>query len=325
MPRTITSPVGRIVQGDVFEPQTTDQQGNLRVFRSGPKMGQPNPQFFIALAIRKDDPAWPAFYAVLDGEARAGFPHLFPGGAACVLPSFAWKVVDGDGVDTTGRSNATKEGFAECWVVRFTSGFAPKVVKFEGGAYRDLAKTEIKRGDYARVSATVSANGRADKPGLYVNLDAVCWEAYGAEIVGGPDAMERFGGAPVALPPGASVTPPASAAPMPTGGAPQNPPGGAASVATPPTYAPAGTPAAGMPTPSNIGTPATTHASPSSAPPPYSGYMTPPPAPPAPVAAPPAPPAPVRRMTAAAQATYEGYVAAGWTDAQLVAAGLMEA
>ena len=37
------------------------------------------------------------------------------------------------------------------------------------------------------------------------------------------------------------------------------------------------------------------------------------------------PPAPVRQMTAAAQATYEAYIAAGWTDAQLIQQGLMVA
>lgn len=48
---------------------------------------------------------------------------------------------------------------------------------------------------------------------------------------------------------------------------------------------------------------------------PHPGFLTPPP---------PAPPAPVKQMTPAAQgATYEAYVAAGWSDAQLVANGLM--
>lgn len=297
MPRTVTTPVGRIVQGSVFEPSLTDQQGNPRVFRSGPKMGQPSPQYFIAVAFSKTDPAWPAFHAALDAEAREAWPHLFPGGAACVLPSFAWKIVDGDGVDTSGKSNAGKDGFAGCWVVRFSSGFAPKAVKLENGSYRDVGPDELKRGHYVRISTTISGNSQPTKPGIYVNLDAVCWEAYGAEIVGGPDVQERFGAAPVALPPGASVTPPASAAPMPASAAPMP--------ATPPLGAPA---------------------APVASPPAYTGYMpgaapvTPPPAPPAP------PPRPARVMLPAAGPTpYETYVAAGWTDEQLVAHGYMAA
>lgn len=46
-------------------------------------------------------------------------------------------------------------------------------------------------------------------------------------------------------------------------------------------------------------------------------------APPPPVAAP--PPVPVRQMTALATATYEAYVAMGWTDPLLVQHGLMAA
>ena len=52
--------------------------------------------------------------------------------------------------------------------------------------------------------------------------------------------------------------------------------------------------------------------------------VPPPAAAPAPMAPPPAPVAPVRQMTAAAQGvTYDAYVAAGWSDAQLVQNGLM--
>jgi len=44
------------------------------------------------------------------------------------------------------------------------------------------------------------------------------------------------------------------------------------------------------------------------------------------MAPPPAPVAPVRQMTAAANGvTYEAYVAAGWSDAQLVQNGMMMA
>ena len=133
MASIFTTPVGRLVQGSPFEPQTKDQKGNLRVVKSGPNAGQPSPQWFVAVAFAKTDPAWPAFYAILDAEARAGFPNLFPGGGPCILPSFAWKIIDGDGFDTTGKPWSSREGFAGHWVVRFTSGFAPKC--FHAGRY----------------------------------------------------------------------------------------------------------------------------------------------------------------------------------------------
>lgn len=60
--------------------------------------------------------------------------------------------------------------------------------------------------------------------------------------------------------------------------------------------------------------------------PPAAAPVAPPPAA-APVAPPPNPaflaPPPARQMTAAATATYEQYIGAGWNDAQLIAAGLM--
>ena len=57
---------------------------------------------------------------------------------------------------------------------------------------------------------------------------------------------------------------------------------------------------------------------------PNTGFVQVPPPAPAPMAPPPAPAAPVRQMTAAANGvTYEAYVAAGWSDAQLVQNGLM--
>jgi hypothetical protein len=48
---------------------------------------------------------------------------------------------------------------------------------------------------------------------------------------------------------------------------------------------------------------------------PATAFLSPPPPPP--------PAAPVRVMTATAQGPYEGYIAAGWTDALLIQHGYM--
>lgn len=283
MPTNFTSPVGRLVQGDAFEPQLTDQQGKPRVVQSGPRAGQPAPQWFVALAFAKTDPAWPPFKALIDAECAQAWPSLFPQGPAgpCVLPTFSNKIIDGDGVDTTGKSNATKEGFAGHWIVRFTSGFAPKVYKPAGpGAWVEVSdKNEIKRGYYVRVSGTVVTNQNATKPGVHVNVGMVELNGQGVEIVSGPSAQEAFG-APAALPVGATALP-ASATPL---------PGGVAA----PVVAPA--PVATPPAPAVVA-------------PPYTGYM--------------APPAPAFTMLPAAQgATYEAMIAAGWNDETLVANGM---
>lgn len=336
-----TSPVGRLVQGDLGKPQLTDQQGAPRIKKSGPNAGQPDPQYFIAVAFKKSFANWAdeisqrtelgAFLAVLDAQARADFPHLFPvPGGPCVLPTFSWKIVDGDGVDTAGKSNATKEGFAGHWVVRFSSAFAPKCFQQPNfAAHQQLPDASvIKRGFYIQVDGTVDGNKNAQKPGIYVNLDMVNWVGNGPEIVSGPDASERFG-AGAALPPGASALPvgmlpagPGAVAPAaPAAAAPAYPPAAPAAPLAPapaaPVYAAAASPVPASPAPA-----------PAAPVQPYAGYMAPAPAPAAPAAPPPAPAAPAapvgRQMTAAANGvTYEAYQAAGWTDDQLVQAGMM--
>jgi hypothetical protein len=228
-----TSPVGRLVQGDAFVPQTKDQQGNLRVVKSGPNIGQPNPQYFVAIAVPKIDPNNPsqwnpeyaAFYALLDKVARQEWPALFPNGGACVNPMFAWKVKDGDGVDRNGKSNADKEGFAGHWVVSFASSYAPKVVRpTSPGVWETLTDPQsLKRGYFVRIAGSITGNDSPQTPGLYTNLDMIELVGYGQEIVGGPDAATAFA-APATLPAGASAQPiagatmPASAPPGAPGG-----------------------------------------------------------------------------------------------------------
>lgn len=297
-----TSPVGRLVQGDAFEAQTTDQQGKPRVVQTGPNAGQPSPEWFVALAFPKNDPNWPAFHALIDQESRTAWPHLFPvPGGPCTLPTFSNKIIDGDGVDQTGKPHALKPGFAGCWVVRFTTGFAPGVYKLVNGAHHAAGKEDLKRGYYVRVAGSTKSNGNPQKPGLYLNWSMLEIVAYGEEIITGPSPADAFAAPVGALPPGASAVPMAPAPlPPPTPGAmgATPPPGAAPPPVTPPV-----------------------------APPPYTGYMpgAPPPAPAAPAAAPPPPPAaPVRTMLPAAGGqTYEAMIAAGWTDAQLVQHGMM--
>lgn len=349
-----TTPVMRMVQGSVDEAQTKDQQGNPRVIKSGPNAGQPNPQFFLAGAVAKNDPAWPPFWELLCRQAFADFPNLFPHGIDAIIqaggpqawftqppqghaqpwvmhPLFSFKVADGDGLDQNGKSNASKEGFAGHWVVRCGSAYPPRC--FHAGRYaaheQIQEKGAIKRGYFIRVNGTTEGNGNAQRPGLYVNLDMVELAAYGPEIVSGPDAADAFGSGPAALPPGASAAPMTPAAAPPAAGAPAVPPAAA--------------PAAVSPAP----------ASAAPAPAPYTGYMggpTPPAAPGAPVASPPvpaataatsptasptsppAPPAPPAApaavghvmLPAANGATYEQMIAAGWTDDTLRAHGMMQ-
>jgi hypothetical protein len=212
------TPVGRLVQGHPMDKQTKDNQGNLLTIKSGPQAGQPTQKYFCALAFRKDDPAFAAFYAQLAKVARQSFPQQFDAAGNCINPRFSWKLVDGDSTvpDEGGRAPASKEGFPGHWVVRFSSSFPPRC--FNAGMYephQQIADPNvIRRGYYGRVSGTIEGNANAQKPGLYVNLSMFELSAQGPEIVSGPDAAATFGASPVAaLPAGAMALPRPGAVP----------------------------------------------------------------------------------------------------------------
>jgi hypothetical protein len=290
MSNQFLSPVGRLVQGDAFEPQTKDQQGNPLVIKSGPNAGQPTQKWFIAVAFPKTDPAWPAFHAQIINVARAAFPQFFNAQGQCTHPAFSFKIADGDGIDQNGKPNSTKEGFAGHWVVRFSSSFPPKC--FYSGRYQAHEqiqdKMAIRRGYYVRVAGTIDGNGNTQgKPGVYINLNMIELVAQGQEIVSGPDAASVFGAAPVAALPAGAMPLPGGVAP---GGAPM-----AAAAMTP------AAPVAAAPAPA-FGTPA-----------------------PLPPTVPAVPAAPQYRMTAKANgATRDQFIAQGWTDELLRQHGMME-
>jgi hypothetical protein len=212
MKEDFLSPVGRFVQGDAFTPQTKNKTGQPLL----DKNGQPRVSYFVGVAFRKDDPAFGAFYQKMVAVARAGFPNMIGPDGRASHPKFAWKLMDGDGVDDDGKPNNLKPGFAGHWVLKCGSGFPPKC--FYAGRYQPHEQIQdpkaIPRGYYIRVAGTMEGNGDASKPGLYVNLSMV--ELVGGEpsmiIQGGPDASQVFGGAAPTLP--AGVPPVAMGAPV---------------------------------------------------------------------------------------------------------------
>lgn len=207
--KAFTAPVGRLVQGDPYTASEKDMNGQPRVVKNGPNAGKPNPQFFVAVAIRKDDPAWPAFERELKDFGAQQWASLFPQGAygATQPRNFSWKIADGDGIDHYNAPNWEKPGFAGHWVVSFTSAYAPKIWALAGGQYVDIAnnKGEIKRGYYIQVSGNWSSNDNPQNPGMYQNLQQILFVAKGEEIITGPTAQQAFGAGPAALPPGAQA------------------------------------------------------------------------------------------------------------------------
>lgn len=202
---TLLTPVGRMVAGSLYKPNTTDWQGNPLVTKTGANAGQPRQEYFFQIAIAKgSEQHWSQtpWGAVIFNAATEGFPNGEP-----QRPDFAWKVTDGDSTvpNKKGVTPVSKTGFAGHWVLGFSSGFAPSVYTADGT--QQIAEPDaVKNGYYIQVSGTVVANGNAGNAGVYLNHDMVALAGYGEEIHNRPDAAAvGFGG--VALPVGASPTP----------------------------------------------------------------------------------------------------------------------
>jgi len=288
----ITSPVGRIVMGSLYDPSTTDAEGKPLVIKTGPNAGQPRVNYFFALAIPKNpgETHWAqsSWGAQIWNVGNQAFPNI------AQSPAFAWKIDDGDSAipNKKGRKPCDNEGWRGHWIIKLSGGFAPKVYQQEGSGYVQVTQKDFcKPGYYVEVAFSVEGNGSAQQPGVYLNHSMVAFRAYGAEIVFGPDvASAGFGQTP--LPAGASLTPAPSAIPMPQGVAPAPLPL-SGSAPTPPVAVPV------VPVIPNV------------------QFAQVP-------AVPAAPPVPTHRMTAAAQGiAYEAYIAQGWTDALLVQNGMM--
>lgn len=201
----ILTVAGRMVQGNIFEPQTTDMKGNpLRDQKGNPKV-----QYFFALAVEKNSPEWAGVWQELSAIAQRDFP-----GGQSQKPDFSWKIVDGDKPE-----NAGKEGFPGHWVFRFTSGF-PIQAAADNGTRPILNKDEIKRGYYLRVWFKSQGNGDNMKPGIYLNPVGVLLIGYGQEITSGPDMAALAGSVQGGyVPPGMQSSPVSQPSQVP-GGAP---------------------------------------------------------------------------------------------------------
>ena len=216
------SPVGRLVSGSPFEPQTKDHNGAPLVIKRGPNIGQPTIRYFMALAIPKNEPTVNEFFGLITDAARRSFPTMFDAQGNCLRPDFAWKFKDGDSPvpDQKGNRPCDKEGYPGNWIFAFSGAHAPKCHGTDGVQVL-TDPNSIKRGYYIRILGSVVGNDETAKPGVYMNYSGVQLVAYGSEIAVGPDTAGAFKAAPVAaLPQGASMVPPTPAAAPPMGGPP---------------------------------------------------------------------------------------------------------
>lgn len=203
------TPVGRLVAGDLWTARTEDFQGNPLTTKTGANQGQPRQEYFIALAIPKNHPEWPAFRATMEQVAKTGFPNMFDAQGNCLRQNFAWKFVDGDSqaLNLNNVRPCDKEGYPGNWVLSMATGIAIGVVDQNLRTILPESKA-VKCGDYVRVSGMLGPNGIAQNPGLYVNPSFVQFSHQGEEIMRGMDAATAFGGAALPPPPqGANTNP----------------------------------------------------------------------------------------------------------------------
>ena len=184
---------GRLVQGDVFDPQTTNMQGHPLVDLKG----NPKVQYFMGVAVAKNAPDFAPAWAAIGAVAARDWPT-----GESQRADFSWKVIDGD-----APQHAGKEGFPGHWIFRFTSGYPWQAVT-KGAASPIVDPSQIKRGYYVKVFFSVAGNKNATKPGVYLNGSVVELIGYGTEISSGPDAAALVAAAGVGhVPAGMQATP----------------------------------------------------------------------------------------------------------------------
>lgn len=285
----LLTPIGRLVQGSLYSGATTDAENRPLVYKSGSNIGQPRVNFWFSLALqKKGEQHWnqTEWGQKIWGVGQTGFPD-----GRANSPLFAWKVIDGDSriPNTQGRLPCDNEGFPGHWVLKFSGAFAPSLFN-DSGTLPLTEPNAIQLGDFIQVYGYIEDNKSNQQPGIYLNHSMIAHSGYGQRIVLGADPKAvGFGNTP--LPPGASATPVTQA------------------------FQPAMPPMTPTETRYQTGMQAT--------PPrtiePYPGILVPPPSMPA-------PPVAVRTMLPAANGiTYEQYIASGWTDAQLIQHGMMQA
>jgi hypothetical protein len=325
--KDILFPVGRLVEGSLTKPQTTDMEGRPLTVKSGANTGQARVDYYFAVAIPKgNEQPWAQtpWGAIIYQAGVDAFPNHV------ASPTFAWKVKDGDSRIPNAKNKIPqdKEGFKGHWIVNFSSGFAPKTFNSNGTAVVD--PESIKLGHYVQVFANVDGNGSALKPGVFINHSMVSHSGFGPEIYVGPDPTAvGFGQAPA--PAGMSATPVAgiaTTANVPGAAAP--PPPVAAAAPPPPVAGHMMTPKAAGQSYEAMCASGWTDAlliehgmmlAPTAAPAMPAVPTVPNPA----ILAPPPLPAAHAMTPKAAGATYEALIAAGWTDALLIQHGMMTA
>lgn len=201
MATQVLFPVGRLVWGSISEPRTKDIDGRPRLDRNN----QPKTSYDFGVAIPKNGTthwAQTQWGQIIWNEGHTAFR-----GGQAQLPTFSWKITDGDSQVPNKRGNKPidQEGYAGCWVLSFSSQFPPKCCNADGSQI--INPTMFELGYYVQVAGSVASNDNMQSPGVYLNHQAVALSGYGEKIQPKSSidtATVGFGGP---LPDGASAVP----------------------------------------------------------------------------------------------------------------------
>ena len=206
MRETFLSPVGRMVMGSLYEPQTKNAVGEPLTFKSGKNQGKPRVNYFFALAIRKTgelnwrDVDW-------GKKIYSDIAALYPN-KEYLRPNFHWKIVDGDSQipNTHGIKPCDRVGYPGHWVITFSGAFAPVILDKQGN--RLDKEGMINCGDFIQVNMSVNSNGATtQKLGVVFNCTHAALIGYGEPIEFKKEIDPKTLGFSQQLPPGASETP----------------------------------------------------------------------------------------------------------------------
>lgn len=174
---TLRSPIGRLVMGSLYTPETKDFNGKPLTDAEG----KPKVEYWIKLAVAKaGETHWnqTTWGQQIWNEAVKAFPD-----GRFNNRQFSWKVVDGDSteVNQKGVKPCDIEGYPGHWILSFKTKYAPTLCNVDGSLFT-MPEGAIKTGYFIQVYGSISANVAQVNAGMFLNFSHVAFIGYGAEI-----------------------------------------------------------------------------------------------------------------------------------------------
>lgn len=170
----LTSPVGRIVAGDIYDlVEQKGDNGQPKLIKTGTNAGQPLKQRWFHIAVPKtpgivDFKQDPQLQAMVQA-AQVSWPR-----GEFQQPRFAWKIEDGDQPNQNGKFNEYARGH---WLIKFATSTAVGVYHWVGQTLTGLTEDgAVKAGYWVQVQFEYTSNAATGNqtPGMYCTPINVC-------------------------------------------------------------------------------------------------------------------------------------------------------